>query len=91
MHAGPAKRMCFSINPTFEEKIFLLPSRKEPVSINHVARGYGVELFGVSVTTLEEVFLRVGRDHTEADVAADERLQQAGDGWHNREISMGDG
>ncbi|CAK9113314.1 ABC transporter A family member 1 (ABC transporter ABCA.1) (AtABCA1) (ABC one homolog protein 1) (AtAOH1) [Durusdinium trenchii] len=38
---------------------------------------YGVELFGVSVTTLEEVFLRVGRDHTEADVAADERLQQA--------------
>jgi len=39
--------------------------------------GYGVELFGVSVTTLEEVFLRVGRDHTEADVAADERLQQA--------------
>jgi hypothetical protein len=36
-----------------------------------------VELFGVSVTTLEEVFLRVGRDHTEADVAADERLQQA--------------
>ncbi|CAJ1389550.1 unnamed protein product [Effrenium voratum] len=38
---------------------------------------YGVELFGVSVTTLEEVFLRVGRDHTEADVALDERLQQA--------------
>ena len=36
-----------------------------------------MELFGVSVTTLEEVFLRVGRDHTEADVAADERLQQA--------------
>ena len=44
--------------------------------LHHVARGYGVELFGVSVTTLEEVFLRVGRDHTEADVAADERLQQ---------------
>ena len=41
-----------------------------------MAGGYGVELFGVSVTTLEEVFLRVGRDHTEADVAADERLQQ---------------
>ena len=37
-----------------------------------------MELFGVSVTTLEEVFLRVGRDHTEADVAADERLQQVG-------------
>lgn len=37
---------------------------------------YGIEIFGVSVTTLEEVFLRVGRDHTEADIAADERLQQ---------------
>eukprot|EP00931_Biecheleriopsis_adriatica_P069363 TRINITY_DN4321_c0_g1_i1.p1 TRINITY_DN4321_c0_g1~~TRINITY_DN4321_c0_g1_i1.p1 ORF type:complete len:1964 (+),score=351.62 TRINITY_DN4321_c0_g1_i1:38-5929(+) len=37
---------------------------------------YGIELFGVSVTTLEEVFLRVGRDHTEADRDADERLQQ---------------
>ena len=31
----------------------------------------------MSVTTLEEVFLRVGRDHTEADMALDERLQQA--------------
>lgn len=78
--------MCFSINPTFEEKIFLLPSRKEPVSINHVARGYGVELFGVSVTTLEEVFLRVGRDHTEADVAADERLQQVGGSMSNESM-----
>lgn len=46
-----------------------------------------MELFGVSVTTLEEVFLRVGRDHTEADVAADERLQQVGlvrGGWCGR-------
>ena len=56
-----------------------------------MARGYGVELFGVSVTTLEEVFLRVGRDHTEADVAADERLQQVGDRWQNLELKMGMG
>lgn len=46
-------------------------------SLEQQPQRYGVELFGVSVTTLEEVFLRVGRDHTEADVAADERLQQA--------------
>eukprot|EP00929_Paragymnodinium_shiwhaense_P046547 TRINITY_DN23705_c0_g1_i1.p1 TRINITY_DN23705_c0_g1~~TRINITY_DN23705_c0_g1_i1.p1 ORF type:complete len:1941 (+),score=414.00 TRINITY_DN23705_c0_g1_i1:131-5953(+) len=37
---------------------------------------YGVEFFSVSVTTLEEVFLRVGQNPTEADMMADERAQQ---------------
>ncbi|CAE7379072.1 ABCA3, partial [Symbiodinium natans] len=46
-------------------------------SLEQQPERYGIQLFGVSVTTLEEVFLRVGRDHTEADIAADERLQQA--------------
>ncbi|CAE7211232.1 abcA6, partial [Symbiodinium pilosum] len=46
-------------------------------SLERNPQRYGIELFGVSVTTLEEVFLKVGRDHTEADIAEDERLQQA--------------
>lgn len=37
---------------------------------------YGVDFFSVSVTTLEEVFLRVGQDHTEADLTATERRER---------------
>jgi len=37
---------------------------------------YGVDFFSVSVTTLEEVFLRVGQDHTEADMSAADRKER---------------
>jgi len=36
----------------------------------------GVAAFCVSVTTLEEVFLRVGQDESEADQTAEDRLEQ---------------
>ncbi|CAE7581813.1 Abca4, partial [Symbiodinium sp. CCMP2456] len=61
-------RMPFEESGNFPKLFESLETRPE---------SYGIQLFGVSVTTLEEVFLRVGRDHTEADIAADERLQQA--------------
>jgi len=47
---------------------------------------YGIQFFSVSVTTLEEVFLRVGQDHTEADQTAQSRLE---DRSFSRQLSEG--
>eukprot|EP00927_Polykrikos_kofoidii_P044673 TRINITY_DN38578_c0_g1_i1.p1 TRINITY_DN38578_c0_g1~~TRINITY_DN38578_c0_g1_i1.p1 ORF type:complete len:1924 (+),score=258.06 TRINITY_DN38578_c0_g1_i1:805-5772(+) len=35
---------------------------------------YGIDFFSISVTTLEEVFLRAGQDHTEADLSLEDQL-----------------
>jgi len=46
----------------------------------------GIDFFSVSVTTLEEVFLRVGQDEVEADQFAEERVQ---DRSFSRQLSSG--
>jgi len=64
------------------ETVFRLPmegsSRFPPLfeEFEKQPQVYGMDFFSISVTTLEEVFIRVGRDHHEADQNARDRVAQ---------------